>query len=155
MALNVHLQSFVTQGVRPTRSETAEPAGVDAESRPGSASEEPAVASPPADQTSPFLLAEQNDQLRELLARRTQELELASQLLRLNRLTAVDQLAAGLAHEINNPLGTIMAFAQILIREGKLAGEDLEALRYIEQGALRCRGPHSSVTASVQSPTDS
>jgi len=92
-----------------------------------------------SDQGSLRHLAEQNEQLRELLARRTHELELASRLLRLKRLTAVDQLAAGLAHEINNPLGTIMAFTQILIREGKLIGEDLEALRFIEQSALRCK----------------
>jgi two-component system NtrC family sensor kinase len=95
-------------------------------------SEDPPEAQPPRPLT-------ENEQLSELLARRTQELELAHRLLRLNRLTAVDQLAAGLAHEINNPLGTIMAFTQILIREGRLAGEDLEALRYIEQGALRCK----------------
>ena len=134
----MHLQSFVTQGVRATRAQTAGPAGLDAEPRPtsDSSTDKPEVVSAAADQTS---LAEQNDQLRELLARRTRDLELASQLLRLNRLTAVDQLAAGLAHEINNPLGTIMAFTQILIREGKLAGEDLEALRFIEQGALRCK----------------
>ena len=49
------------------------------------------------------------------------------------------QLAAGLAHEINNPLGTILAFSQILIREQTLEGEDLEAVRYIEQGAIRCK----------------
>ena len=84
-------------------------------------------------------LARRNEELAELLAARTKELDLASQLLRLNRLTAVDQLAAGLAHYVNNPLGTIIAFTQILIREGKLAGEELEALGFIEQAALRCK----------------
>ncbi len=97
-----------------------------------------AQATPPETEGSDGL-AKENQQLRELLARRTHELELASRLLRLKRLTAVDQLAAGLAHEINNPLGTIMAFTQILIREGRIAGEDLEALRFIEQSALRCK----------------
>jgi len=93
----------------------------------------------PAEEAGTRELIEQNRQLAALLATRTQELDLASQLLRLHRLSTLDQFAAGLAHEINNPLGTIIAFAQILMRTGKLAGDDLDALRFIEQGALRCK----------------
>ena len=84
-------------------------------------------------------LAERTDELAALAARKGRELDLAQRLLRLQRLAAVGQLASGLAHELNNPLGTILAFAQILIREGTFNAEDLEALQYIEQGAVRCK----------------
>ncbi len=84
-------------------------------------------------------LAAQADELRRLADRRTHELELARRLLKVQRMAAVGQLAAGIAHEINNPLGTILSFAQILLREARLSEEDLEAVRFIEQGAQRCK----------------
>lgn len=84
-------------------------------------------------------LANRTSELKALAAKKSHELDLAQRLLRLQRLAAVGTLAAGLAHEINNPLGSILAFAQILIREGKFTGEDLEALQFIEQGAVRCK----------------
>ena len=45
----------------------------------------------------------------------------------------------GLAHEINNPLGSVLAFAQILLRESRLDPDAFEAVRYIETGARRCK----------------
>ena len=84
-------------------------------------------------------LAAEAEDLRRLADRRAHELELAQRLLRVQRLAAVGQLAAGIAHEINNPLGSILAFAQILLRDGKLSLEDREAVGFIEEGALRCK----------------
>ncbi|HUB08575.1 MAG TPA: ATP-binding protein [Myxococcales bacterium] len=84
-------------------------------------------------------LSERADELRRLADRKANELELARRLLRVQRLAAVGQLAAGLAHEINNPLGTILAFSQILLRDQRLVPENLEAVQFIEQAAQRCR----------------
>jgi nitrogen-specific signal transduction histidine kinase len=48
--------------------------------------------------------------LREVTAQRRME----GQLRQSERLAAVGQLAAGLAHEINNPLGVIRCYAELL-----------------------------------------
>jgi two-component system NtrC family sensor kinase len=46
---------------------------------------------------------------------------------------------SGVAHEINNPLGGILAFAQLMKRDAGRTAADLEALDLIEESALRCK----------------
>jgi two-component system NtrC family sensor kinase len=52
---------------------------------------------------------------------------------------AIGNLAGGVAHEINNPIGGILAFSQLMKRDEGRSKADLEALDLIEESALRCK----------------
>jgi two-component system NtrC family sensor kinase len=68
----------------------------------------------------------------------TDEREVARRLFHAEKMSAVGQLAGGVAHEINNPLGGILAFAQLMSREDRTP-EDAENLRLIQDAAMRAK----------------
>jgi two-component system, NtrC family, sensor kinase len=68
----------------------------------------------------------------------TEKRSLETNLIQSEKLAAVGQLAAGVAHEINNPLAAIIANAQILQREISQADPDvMESLKLIETAGIR------------------
>lgn len=63
------------------------------------------------------------------------------ELVRSARLASVGVLAAGVAHEINNPLSIITGYGERAIRFGGAKGSDVEeTLRVIVEEAYRCKG---------------
>jgi two-component system, NtrC family, sensor kinase len=81
-----------------------------------------------------------NDELKARVDEATAELKAAqAQLLEAQKLAAVGQLGAGVAHEINNPLAGILGNTQLLMLDRDDKDPDFETLRKIEQSAKRCK----------------
>ncbi|MDQ3262441.1 MAG: ATP-binding protein [Myxococcota bacterium] len=79
-----------------------------------------------------------NEELREQVEERTRELKLAQQqLLRSQRLAAVGDLSAGLAHEVNNPLAAILGNAQLLLMDTSEEHPTYRMLADMQDQALR------------------
>ena len=64
---------------------------------------------------------------------------LTKQLLQSEKLAAVGQLAGGVAHEINNPLGVILGFSQVVMRSVKPEDPLFMPLQSIEREAKRSK----------------
>jgi two-component system NtrC family sensor kinase len=68
----------------------------------------------------------------------TDEKRLAEQLMQQEKLVAVGQLVSGVAHELNNPLAGVMAFAQLLLAAPvPLDDEPRQAVEIIQREARR------------------
>ncbi len=81
-----------------------------------------------------------NEELRAEVEARTRELkEAQAQLLESQKLAAIGQLGAGVAHEINNPLTGILGQAQLLLEKKGEADPEASSLRRIEELARRSR----------------
>jgi signal transduction histidine kinase len=86
--------------------------------------------------------------------------QLERQMLLTERLTTAGRLAAGVAHELNNPLATIAGCAESLqgrLKEGALAGRPELAdfptyLGLVEEEAYRCKEITSSLLQFVRDP---
>lgn len=70
---------------------------------------------------------------------RTEAKKLQNQLAQNEKLASIGQLAGGFAHEINNPLGGILVFSQMLLREVDKASPHYQDVVEIEAAAKRCK----------------
>ncbi|MBM3498563.1 MAG: 4Fe-4S dicluster domain-containing protein [Armatimonadetes bacterium] len=80
----------------------------------------------------PYTIEELRRTLKELAS--TQEALMHSE-----KLASMGQLAAGIAHELNNPLGVVLMYTHILLDEAPKNAGATEDLRLIAEEADRCR----------------
>jgi two-component system, NtrC family, sensor kinase len=64
---------------------------------------------------------------------------LERQLQQADKLASLGQISTGLAHEINNPLGVVLGYTQLLLRETKPDTQTRDDLKTIEKHARNCK----------------
>lgn len=65
--------------------------------------------------------------------------DMKQQLLQADKLASLGQLSAGVAHEINNPLGLILGYTQLLMRGESKGPQLFEDLKTIEKQTRNCK----------------
>ena len=78
--------------------------------------------------------------LEKKVEERTKELvEMQARLVQSEKLAGLGKLAAGIAHEINNPLGGILIYSHLLLEESKKDTSAYENLKKIVKETTRCK----------------
>jgi len=114
------------------------------------------LSAPSSQGTDPFLkeevylIHEVARQVAELVGRREAEKakrELQSQLMHADRLATIGQLAAGVAHELNEPINAVLGFAQLAKKCPGLPAQAKGDTEKIEAAALRARSVMQKLVA--------
>jgi signal transduction histidine kinase len=85
-------------------------------------------------------LQEFNRDLELKVEERTRQLkEAEARLIQSEKMATVGLLAGGVAHELNNPLGGILALAQLLMMDHQHEPQAMEDLKAIEHAVLQCK----------------
>jgi two-component system NtrC family sensor kinase len=87
----------------------------------------------------PYLVEELETTLRELQDSHRELASAQSRLIQTERLASMGQISAGVAHEINNPLSTILLYSHMLLKHHKKKDTESDEVQMILSEATRCR----------------
>ena len=88
----------------------------------------------------PATIGQLHDTVSQLTVSNERLASVQEALLHAEKLASMGQLAAGIAHEINNPLGVVLMYAHLLLEEaGEREGLPAEDLQMIVEQADRCK----------------
>ncbi len=87
----------------------------------------------------PFVIDQLKDSLHELNLSNTQLASTQQALINAEKLASMGQLSAGIAHEINNPLGVILLYAKLLLDDLSEESDQRADLEMIMEQADRCK----------------
>jgi signal transduction histidine kinase len=87
----------------------------------------------------PYTIERLKESLQELSVSHSQLEETKQALFNAEKLASMGQLSAGIAHEINNPLGVILLNARLLLDFMDENSEDYEDIQLIVEQAERCK----------------
>jgi len=91
-------------------------------------------------QTAHRELIDLNENLERRVRERTEALARSEkQIAQADKLASIGQLSSGIAHEINNPLGIILGYTQLLIRSEPPGTQKFEDLKIIEKHVKNCK----------------
>jgi two-component system NtrC family sensor kinase len=90
-----------------------------------------------------FLLEQEPDQSKFICYYKdvTEQKRLQRQVLQAEKMAAIGQLAGGVAHELNNPIGVVLSFTQFSLDRARALGDEelLDDLGEIDAAAKRCQ----------------
>jgi two-component system NtrC family sensor kinase len=91
------------------------------------------------DMCLPYLVEELETTLAKLQQSHQELATTQSRLLQSERLASMGQISAGVAHEINNPLSTILLYSHMLLKQHQAQSPETEDIQMIVNEATRCR----------------
>jgi len=77
------------------------------------------------------------------------------QMARTEKLASIGTLAAGVAHEINNPVGIMLGFTEMLLDRAPPGGKEREMLKTIERQGLNCKRIVENLMSFARTPAKS